>query len=216
MGMHAEIYDTAGSSWVTRTSTRFKNQMVYANGAASNYSLHIGDGARTYQPREPSSNQNRYVSAAAYLGGGWSGCTAFVSSAPPPSPVVAPRSRARLPPLRGTSLRPRQHRPHEPPIRRRQPLIEEDATVASCPVCLYSYDDVEARRQPSMATVQWTACCGQHFHSSCISKLTRCPMCRSDLGVGIGREWRAVRLSAPVLLRAELRLLKSEAAAQPS
>ena len=116
----------------------------------------------------------------------------------------------------GTSLRPRQHRPHEPPIRRRQPLIEEDATVASCPVCLYSYDDVEARRQPSMATVQWTACCGQHFHSSCISKLTRCPMCRSDLGVGIGREWRAVRLSAPVLLRAELRLLKPEAAAQPS
>ena len=153
-----------------------------------------------------SRNRNRYVSAAAYLGGGWSGCSVFVSSAPPREPSAsapAPRPRARLPPLRGTPALRRQHRP---PGVRRQPLIDEDGAASPCPVCLCSYEEA----LPSMATAQWATCCGHHFHSSCIAKLTRCPMCRSELGIGFGCEWRAVRLSEPVLLKAEFRLEQAE------
>ena len=107
---------------------------------------------------------------------------------------------------------------------RRQRLFDEDGASAACPICLATFvPEGEQRQQdeereeerkgrraehaPSRLpppTLQWTSCCGRCFHTSCIAPLSRCPMCRCDLGLGLAREW--TRLSPPIPLKAALEL----------
>ena len=108
-----------------------------------------------------------------------------------------------LPPLRpSTSVR----IAHQAP--RRQPLLEEDGSSASCAICLANFLQVDLPSlEKRFATVQWTQCCGHPFHEACIAPLLRCPMCRTGLGFGLVRE--CSKLSPPVPITSALHLLSS-------
>ena len=111
-----------------------------------------------------------------------------------PGSMAPTTPRARLPPLSTSTPR-------------HQPIFEDDGSSAACPICLATFvpaDDQQTIRsqQKLSSTIQWTSCCGRMFHERCLAPLSRCPMCRCDLGFGLVREM--TRLSPPVQLKVAL------------
>ena len=118
---------------------------------------------------------------------------ALAPSTPTPSAFIPPllsrrgeaalRAARRLPPLQSQRQRPQL------------PLAGE-----SCPICLLDLDEATAsdstvadtsvpatdfyaprvpRHEGHRSMVEWTVCCRRAFHSHCVQRLDRCPLCRT-------------------------------------